>query len=428
MTTIYLPEIRDVSNAVRPLGAMEHLLLLINQVSPVHFTMTAEVVGRTSIDGWRRALDLVQKRHTLLSVTIGGAPGAVPWIRKTEGSAIPLRVVHDDSSERWVAEVSDELAKSFDHTRSPLVRAVLVHSEERATLTFVAHHSIADGLSLAFVLRDTVSALAGESLERLPPLASMEDLVRDKYGDFRVLDEAETSAEPPQSARAVFRTDDGSKPQIRKLQLSPALTADLVRRAKEEETTVHGALCAALTVAGRRSFTTWQNRSITLLSAVSLRRLLGVEDDCGLFVGGARSETEAEQQNFWDMARKSKADISPSQTMEGAQAFAETLEKMADSKLTVADAAEFSAVAFAAQALITNLGVMPFENKFGSLEIQAMWGPCVIRHFEGHHSLGVATINESICLVHTTFERTEGLLEAVAEVIEEACSESRRQT
>lgn len=52
--------------------------------------------------------------------------------------------------------------------------------------------------------------------------------------------------EAPQEGRPVtFRTVDGSLPRIQALRLTPVTTRTLVERAREERTTVHGALCAA---------------------------------------------------------------------------------------------------------------------------------------------------------------------------------------
>jgi hypothetical protein len=47
-----------------------------------------------------------------------------------------------------------EVSIPFNAGHAPLVRAVLLHEANRAVLIFVAHHSIADGHSIAFVIRD----------------------------------------------------------------------------------------------------------------------------------------------------------------------------------------------------------------------------------------------------------------------------------
>jgi hypothetical protein len=58
------------SGMVRPLGSLEHLFWLMDQTGPIHFAMTAQIIGETEPGDWRRALDRLQKRHPLLSVSI----------------------------------------------------------------------------------------------------------------------------------------------------------------------------------------------------------------------------------------------------------------------------------------------------------------------------------------------------------------------
>jgi hypothetical protein len=53
---------------VRPLGALEEFIWLLDQTRPAHFVMAAEVSGSTILSDWWQALDFVQARHPLLSV------------------------------------------------------------------------------------------------------------------------------------------------------------------------------------------------------------------------------------------------------------------------------------------------------------------------------------------------------------------------
>ena len=123
--------------------------------------MTAEVEGDISPRDWRQALDRVQDRHPLLNVSIEGAPGRVPYYRRERSAPIPLRIAEDDDpGSRWKVEVGDELATPFDPSEAPLARAVLIQGRNDAAFILLAHHSIADGMSLAFAIRDTLQAMA----------------------------------------------------------------------------------------------------------------------------------------------------------------------------------------------------------------------------------------------------------------------------
>ena len=88
----------------RSLGALEHLFWLMDQNRPVHFVVTALISGETSPRDWRRALNLLQERHPIMSVCIDGEPGSVPSFRQADVAPIPLRIVEDEPELRWEVE------------------------------------------------------------------------------------------------------------------------------------------------------------------------------------------------------------------------------------------------------------------------------------------------------------------------------------
>jgi hypothetical protein len=45
--------------------------------------------------------------------------------------------------------------------------------------------------------------------------------------------------------------------------------------------------------------------------------------------------------------------------------------------------------------------------------------------FEGHQTIGVATVNGALCLLHTSHTPPEGLLEKIQSVLAQACDERR---
>ena len=147
-------------DAIRSLGSLEHLFWLLDQHHFVHFAVTALISGETRPRDWRRAIDRLQKRHPILSVCIDGGPDSVPLFRQADAAPIPLRIVEDQPELRWEAEVGKELATPFNPSRAPLIRALLIQGDRDAAFMLVAHHSIADGLSLAYAIRDTLDALA----------------------------------------------------------------------------------------------------------------------------------------------------------------------------------------------------------------------------------------------------------------------------
>jgi hypothetical protein len=417
----------DLSEVVRPLGSLEHLFWLMDQSHPVHFAMTAEVEGDASPRAWRQALDRVQERHPLLRVSIDGAPGRTPEYRREEGSPIPLRIVEDDDpGSRWKIEVGEELATPFDPSKAPLARAVLIQGRRDAAFILVAHHAVADGMSLAFVIRDTLHAIAGSTLRRLPLRSSQDEILKGvlaRSGETGCGEEQTAPAGPAM----IRRQWDDARPKVQGLSLAPAFTARLRDRARQERTTVHAALMTALAVAGRRVSAAWQDIPVRVVSPVNTRPALGVGEDCGVFVGAATSTlhsnlSELSATGFWDLARHAKASVAPGQTQEGIAAVVSVLQQAVADAPDVATASEFATTVFAREGLITNLGSLPFPGQFGSLKLKAIWGPSVLSGLEGEQTIGAATVGGTLSLLHTSHTPHAGLLEAMQSVLAEACA------
>ena len=211
-----------------------------------------------------------------------------PQFRQVLDKPIPLRVVRVGASQPdWLTELQREVATPFDPELAPLVRAVLMHEPHRATLILTAHHSIADGLSLTFAIRDTLLALSGNPRDPLLVTPSIESML--DSADSSPIELASTSEgnRIEETRPSVFRSQHGLMPSVRGLSLSAELTVKLRKRAQQEETTVHGALCAALVLAGRQAIGEWEDKPVRVLSPIDIRKLLGIGDHCGLFISAA---------------------------------------------------------------------------------------------------------------------------------------------
>jgi hypothetical protein len=405
-------------HAVRSLGSLEHLFWLWDQHRCVHFAVTALISGEASLRDWRRALDRMQKRHPMLSVCIDGEPGSIPSFHQVAAARIPLRIVEDEPELRWEAEAAEELATPFNPSRAPLIRAVLIRGARDAAFMLVAHHSIADGLSLAYAIRDTLDALAGRFLRALAWLPSQDEMMQ-------VSERPVNGHEPDQAASpmpAVYRSPDNARPRIKGLRLSPGLTSRLRDRARQERTTVHGALCAALVLASRDESATWREGSLRILSPINARLLLGAGESCGLFLGAAMNVFDRQAVDFWDIARDARNGVAANQTIATIAAHFSAFRQVVGNGADAATVAEFAAQAFACEFLLTNLGSLSFDRQFGPVTLKAMFGPAVVMGFEGHQTMGVTTVNGALCLLQIGHTPPDGLLEKIKIVLAEACS------
>ena len=67
--------------------------------------------------------------------------------------------------------------------------------------------------------------------------------------------------------------------------------------------------------------------------------------------------------------------------------------------------------------LVTNMGNLPIESRYGAFELEAVWGPWVMPRQHGSTTVGVATLNGSLCLAHTGDAAMAGLLTATKGVL-----------
>jgi NRPS condensation-like uncharacterized protein len=415
---------------LRPLGAIEQFLWLLDQNSPRHFVLAAEIEGPTTVDGWRRALDLVQQRHPFWSVCIETNENSTPYFRQVVGAPIPVRLVTgDDARLRWESEIGRELALAFDAQQAPLLRAVLLHSAHRSIYLLAAHHSVADGLSLAFAMRDTLEALAGKPMNPLPVIGTSEELLgitRDTVNREATTNNANSI---PTGKPATYLQRDGSLPQVEGLRLTPELTDELRRRARQEGTTVHGALCSALGLAFKQLCAEANRDPIRIWSPIDIRKRLGLGEDCAMLAISKIVFVEPQGlATFWDVARDATTSLAAACTLDGMMAFASGLHQTVLNGLDAKTGAQIMAQRFAYEICLTNLGNLPYETSFGELKLVGVWGPSVLAGFAGAQTIGAATTNGSLCLLHASYTPVKSLLGLTQEMLVSACSLPKEST
>jgi hypothetical protein len=323
---------------VRALGAMERLFWLMDQNHPAHLTVTAEVKGTTRVQNWRDALDAVQRRHPVLSTSINRNEEGQPALYEVDAAPIPLRVIDGSVQGRWELELDREVAVPFTPEQAPLIRSVLIHKPQSAVLIMIAHHAIADGMALVFLIRDLLQVLSGGQIEALPFSSTAEELLSKLPKEEEIVQASQAGS--PQAEPALYQEDNGLVPRLAARKLDENLTAALEERARREGTTVQGALCAALVLAGRKTSSTWRKKSVRVMSPINVRAPLGAGEACGLYlVGGMIPFQPSDSRTFWELARFAKKELSPSQTFQSLSSSLHGLEAIMTKDVDVETAA-----------------------------------------------------------------------------------------
>lgn len=419
MAKSYIAESPSLAVAVRPLGVFEQLLWVLEQHSPTHFVVGAQIAGPTTVQQWRTAVDALQTRHPNASLYIDLDEKEIPNFYRNASAQIPLRVLPGHET-NWEREMEKELATPFNAKEAPLLRAVLLHQPERAVLLLSAHHSIADGLSLVFAIRDIVRVLSGAVLDPLPPLPAYESLIDLPIAPSSQTDTAAPAPElgPP----GVLREASSAKPRIHHINFAQSLTSRLQERVREEKTTVHGALMAATALAARQRSTFLGDRSTRILSPVNARTALDpMMEDITLCTSGAIAALQPSSiQQFWDLARQGRTGVAPAQTLEAIAGMISLLKQSFGEKVTLEAALQLMTDGFASDVVISNLGNISF-GQFGHLKIERIWGPAVLVGLENEQVIGVATVNGSLSLLHSSYTPLPAFLETIHEIIRSAC-------
>lgn len=397
---------------VRALGAMERLFWLMDQKHPVHFTVTAEVKGITKVQSWRHALDAVQRRHPILCASIHRNEDGQPALYQVDASPISLRVVDGSVQGRWELELDREMAVPFAPEQAPLIRSVLIHKPQSAVLILIAHHAVADGMALVFLIRDLLQVLSGGQIEALSFSSSAEELLSKLPKKEEIVQAEASQAGAPQAEPALYLEGNGLAPRVTTRKLDETLTAALKERARREATTVQGALCAALVIAGRKTSSRWRKQSVRVMSPINVRAHLGAGEACGLYLGGSIIPFQpGDSMAFWELARFAKKELSPSQTFPSLSGSLHGLEAIMTKDMDVETAAQIAAGAFARDLMVSNLGQMPYESEVGGLKLEAVWGPTSLQGLDGEQNVGIATTNGAIRLLHASYSLIPQLLE-----------------
>ncbi len=418
-----LETITDFSNppamhkCLRLLGSFEGLLWQMDKRSPLHFTLAAHVDGVTTIHKWKEALEQTRQRHPLWSACITETNGGFPFFEQMQDPHVGFRVIKSITVEEWENEVARELCARFDTIAGPLVRAVLVHTELSSMLILSAHHSICDGMSLVFTIRDVLQTLSGSKLKTLALHSSEENSFGLQSLPRTHIQDAElwTGLQP---VPTVYRSSCSVPPEVCSLQFSFGLTDALRARARQEGTTVHAALLAAAGIAARSNSSYASGRDLHLCSTINNRGLLdSPEDCCVLFTACDFPIAESTAEDFWDLARRSKKVLRSAQSEDGVRGVLGAVEAVAKAGLDDYSAGEAGGKLFKFDIHLSNLGLIEVPTVYGSISLRHLWGPGVLIGYEGEQTLGASTLNGHLCLLHTSHTPLPQFLEDIESLL-----------
>lgn len=403
---------------VRPMGATERLFYRYSEANPTHFLLVAEFDTSLTEERLRTALHAIQRCHPLLAIHVQDHPvSRLGFYRRDAIAPIPLTVRHT-SEKSWHSVAADELSKPFDRSTAPLIRTTLLQTPSGSTLLLTFDHTIADGISSVRVLQDVVAALNEKPLRPRPTPQAVEDLLIENVRSSDPgagADRDARMAEP-----STLRTFDGTRLHVYAVILPRDETARLVRRCRDEQTTVHAALLVAgSSVRGRLYGDTF----VRSLSPIDVRKLIGDPDDCAIcFSCTTTGLATTDDQPFWTQARMMTGELTAARSAAGVLAASAGLAQAVGSDADRPDAEDVFTRQLPWELLMTNLGRQEIART-GRIHPTALWGPIVQSQTAGEYVTGIVTYEQRMRLVTVGYQPTGRFLDATVTALARAVRE-----
>ncbi len=403
----------------RPLGAWEKILWLSDQSGRAQVAMMAQIKGKFSVEQLKQALTQVQHRHLLLRVRIALDEAQQPWFVEDTAN-IPLRVVPREGEQQWQRELEQELSQRFVSYQAPLVRVVLIHSTDVSELIITSHHCISDGTSKLLLIRDILQALTtpetSTSSQSLPIIPAMEDLIPGQVDENLISLNSKTQktswqqqsslstklTDPPtQFSNATVEQTSPILSHIHFASLSPENTTLLISHCRQEQTTVHAAICAAFLLAIANKNPSEKQQTLQCFSAMNIREDLRpvVEEQVGYYAHGkATLQTLTPNTSLWEVARSFKdqlnQEIAPEKIFEDILRNQEWLSTNPDLTQVQQAISEHLDRGL----MVSNLGRLTYSPQFGQLQLQAIYGPIGIPPGRNQWVVGAVTVGKQLFL------------------------------
>ena len=399
----------------RTLGAFEKTFWLLDQIDSKDFALAADISGTQPVEKWRKAIDLAQQRHPNLSAGVALDELSRPVLQHVENMTIPLRVVHVGQDYRWEREVEKELSTRFNTQEGPLLRIVLVQKTQSTVLILAANHTVADGTSLKFLVRDILLAVTGKELEPMAPQISNDETL----GMPEDLP-AQTVGQQPELTMKTGHVN----PLVSSHRFSESLTRNILERARQENTTVHGAICAAVLLVSRKMRPEWDEAKMELVSPICTRGALDLDDNFGLNITTQSVFFDQQHLSFWDLARLAKTELEGTNSAEYVTGYLSFFRNIVFGHNDMQKMIDALKQAFNHHIMVTNLVKVRYETDFGPLKLEALYGPMVRSGKGMEQTIGALTSNGALCLTNTSDTPISGLLLEMEKILNEACQEN----
>lgn len=413
--------------------------------------MAARLKGSITVNQLEIALSKVRRRHPLLGARIIQDDQNNAWFTTEGVPELEVQVYPLTSNNDWIHIAVEETSKFFQLDKGPLIRFILLTSHDASEIVINSHHTICDGLSLAYLLRDILLHLGDpdreiEQLpflpeigeENLPTSASLSLPQRLGIKFINKIWERKRIFFDGEDYRRLHKTfwKENNHTAILPWELTEAETATLISRCREEKVSVHSALSTAFLLAQSEVQGKAPAYIHNLSMTVNLRdRLIPpVGEALGVYFSSFRIKHKGKQnQSFWSNARKFHKRLK--QKLSNKNIF-EVQQQLDSLHPSLVDSLYFSKYSLLEEPFadfflrlegddkintgldVANLGRLDFPRNYGIVQLEAIYGPSQYVDFQEKY-LGVITVGGRM-FFSLTFDEAIIERDTVEEIIDVA--------
>lgn len=399
---------------LRRLDGLEKAFWLLNQNRSTHFCTIAEIEGTFKPGVWHGAAEHIGRQLVFASAQIRVFEDGHPIFEIGEPRGIPLSLV-DADPRQWTDRVEEELSHPIDASVDPLIRMVIVSDSSRSTLILTMHHSVGDGPSAVHLIRDLLLAASGEVIAVASDIKSLEQAVDDLSMPSLMF--------PPIRSDALFhapgyRSAAITRPRLATGTLSTKDVSALRTLARANGATLHGALSAA----AARAFAALRPQHAVIPPRVfspidARRRLLRNAENLGAYINAVTVDLLKFSEDFWEDACQYSSKVGLFNNPDVLAFGIRGVRAALDGNPTVAETAAVWAKVYGAEILVTNLGALEVPSHYGDVSLTGLWGPAVSTGIAHEQTIGVASFEGTLRILHTSFEPIDGLVELMVDTL-----------
>ncbi|MHA2058618.1 MAG: hypothetical protein ACXACG_12410 [Candidatus Thorarchaeota archaeon] len=296
-------------------------------LSPLnHISLGLRLRGTVSEESLRKAIEKMLVTYPLFGVRMEWNEDGV-HSSTTDGAAkVPLKVYPRESDNSWMQVLNEEHTIPLRLSEGPFTRFILVNGNDVSELIVFCHHSISDGRSLQFALREvllhladpdreppTYSDVPAQTLDILPDGVSMGRLRSALIGRF--------NKKWDEEGKTVFDEEDllniwesfwkNSEYRIELIEFDRDTTQKLIEVSRNNDVTLNSTLNMALAKARIEAIGTYDGKALVGTAADTRKRLrVDCSDAVGYYVGTSLLQFKyKEGSSFWDNVRKYHKDV-----------------------------------------------------------------------------------------------------------------------